>query len=164
MFRFIDFSFRNFLVNNINIPQGKHLTGYPRGVPNIGVTHVVTLRFGFDQGHHVFISTQLQSQKEEMTTSAKMTSSRRVAAVKIKVSKRLLKLIEEHHTNSLRTMYLRHYQPLSDENHDLFWVTRLPPPAKKQLRVHLCVVRGGDVLDWTDQEIGTKIIHMYKNK
>ena len=93
-----------------------------------------------------------------------MTTSRRVPAVKIKMSRRLFELIEKHHTSSLRHLFLQHYQRLDNGNHDYLWVTRLPPGVKNLLRLHLCVVRRGDVLDWTDQEIGRKIIQMFNKK
>ena len=87
-----------------------------------------------------------------------MTTSRRVPAVKIKLSKRLYDTIVEHHKNCMKVLFINHYEPLPDGNHDRLWVTRLPPIVKRQARLHLSVLRSGDVFDWGDEEIGTKII------
>ena len=92
-------------------------------------------------------------------TSVTMTTSRHVAAVTIKLAKRVYDAIVEHHKDCMKVLFLKHYEPLSDGNHDRLWVTRLPPSVKKQVRLHLTVLRNGDVFDWTDTEIGTKIIY-----
>ena len=91
-----------------------------------------------------------------------MTTSRRLPAVIIKTTKRLWKTIKKHHRDCLKTMFRDHYQPLPDGKPDRFWVTRLTPEVKKQLRLHFCVIRFGDVLDWTDKEIGTEILKFYR--
>ena len=91
-----------------------------------------------------------------------MTTSRQVPSVKLKMSRRLLRGIEEHHRHCLRTLFHGNYKPLPDGQPDRLWVTRLPKVVKYQLRLHLCVVRFGDIFDWTDKEIGTKILYMYR--
>ena len=91
-----------------------------------------------------------------------MTTSRQVPAVKIKMSRRLLKRIEEHHKNMLLTLFQVHYRSLPDGQPNRLWVTGLPTVVKHQLRLHLCVVRFGDIFDWTDTEIGTKILYMLR--
>ena len=90
-----------------------------------------------------------------------MTTSRRVPSVKIKLSKRLLEKIEEHHKSCLKLLFRKYYQPLPNGTPDRLWVTRLHPVVNKQVRLHLCVVKFGDVLDWTDEEVGTKILWIY---
>ena len=90
-----------------------------------------------------------------------MTTSRRLPALKVKLTKRVLGAIEEHHTTSLKTLFQEYYHPLPNGGPNRFWLTRLSPPLKKQVRLHLCVVRRGDLFDWTDEEVGTKILFMY---
>jgi len=88
-----------------------------------------------------------------------MTTSRRLPAAKVKLTKRLYESIIEHHKQCLKGLFFKFYEPLPDGNHDMLWVTRLPPSIKQQLRLHLSVVKRGDLFDWTDQEIGPRIIY-----
>ena len=93
----------------------------------------------------------------------KMTSSRRVPATTIKLTTRVYASIMEHHKHCLKDLFFKYYEPLPDGSHDRLWVTRLPGLVKNQVRLHLSVLKGGDVLDWTDEEIGTKIIYTINN-
>ena len=88
-----------------------------------------------------------------------MTTSRRVPAVTVRLTKRVHDGIIEHHKQCLKTLFFKFYEPLPDGNHDKLWVTRLPSVVKKQLRLHLCVTKRGDLFDWTDQEVGTRILY-----
>ena len=90
-----------------------------------------------------------------------MTSSRHVPAVTVKLSKRVLQGIEEHHKTCLRECFDCHYEPLANGRKNRAWVTGLSPQTKTQIRLHLCVVLRGDILDWTDEEVGKKILRMY---
>jgi len=92
-----------------------------------------------------------------------MTTSRRLPSQKVELTKRVLYEIEEHHWSCLRTIVQEHYKRLPNDKHDKFWVTRLLPSLKKQLRLHLCVFMRGDIFDWTDREVGTRIIFYCKD-
>ena len=94
-----------------------------------------------------------------MSSLMKMTSSRRVPGGTIVVTTRLYTSIMDHHKHCFKALFFKYYEPLPDGNHDRLWVTRLPPSVKNQVRLHLSVLRGGDCLDWTDEEIGKKIIY-----
>ena len=93
----------------------------------------------------------------------KMTSSRRVPGGRITLTTRMYISIKEHHKHCLKALFFEYYEPLPDGNHDRLWVTRLQPSVKNQVRLHLGVLRGGDIFDWTDEEIGTKIIYTINN-
>lgn len=88
-----------------------------------------------------------------------MTTSRHLPGGKVRLTKRLYDRIIEHHQHCLKVLFFKYYEPLPDGKHDMLWVTRLPPLEKHQLRLHLCVVQRGDVFDWTDQEIGKRLIY-----
>jgi len=92
-----------------------------------------------------------------------MTTSRRLPSQKVELTKRVLFEIEEHHNECLRIIVRQHYKRLPNGQHDKFWVSRLTPPLKKQLRLHLCVFMRGDCFDWTDREIGTRIIFICRD-
>ena len=92
-------------------------------------------------------------------TAVTMTTSRHLPAGTVKLTKRLYESIMEHHKHCLKILFFKYYEPLPAGDHDRIWVTRLSPSLKKQIRLHLSVLRRGDVFDWTDQEIGTKIIY-----
>ena len=87
-----------------------------------------------------------------------MTTVRRLPGGKVRLTHRLYESIIEHHKQCLKSLFFKYYEPLPDGNHDMLWVTRLPPSMKQQLRLHLSVVKRGDLFDWTDQEIGPRII------
>ena len=74
----------------------------------------------------------------------------------VKLSKRVLQGIEEHHKTCLRECFDCHYEPLANGRKNRAWVTGLSPQTKTQIRLHLCVVLRGDILDWTDEEVGKK--------
>ena len=78
--------------------------------------------------------------------------------LKVRISSRMLREIKKHHKYCLKELFIQYYEPLSNGNHDKLWVTHLPTSVKTQLRLHLSVLRDGDVFDWTDQQIGTKIL------
>ena len=88
-----------------------------------------------------------------------MTTSRRLPGGKVRLTHRLYESIIEHHKQCLKALFFKYYEPLPDGNHDMLWVTRLPTSEKHQLRLHLSVVRRGDLFDWTDQEIGPRVIN-----
>ena len=88
-----------------------------------------------------------------------MTTSRRLPGGKVRLTHRLYESIIEHHKQCLKALFFKYYEPLLDGNHDMLWVTRLPPSEKHQLRLHLSVVKRGDLFDWTDQEIGKEVIY-----
>ena len=110
---------------------------------------------------HFFISSGVKTTKKTQKTSVRMTTSRRVPVVKIKTSKRLWLAIEEHHRQCLKTLFREHYKSLPDGRPNRLWVTRLTPVVKHQLRLHFCVTRFSDLFDWTDKEIGIKILYFY---
>ena len=92
-----------------------------------------------------------------------MTTSRHIpSAGTVRLTRRLYDAIEEHHKNNLQMLVLGHYKSFPDGTQDRLWVTRLRPYLKHQLRLHLSVVRRGDIFDWTDKEVGTKILKMNK--
>jgi len=127
---------------------------YPRGYNYNGISQITStsvLRFW---GHNIFLG-------HNYTHYLPMTSSRHVPAVVVKLSKRVLEGIEEHHKTCLRECFDCHYQPLANGHKNRSWVTGLAPQAKAQIRLHLCVVLRGDILDWTDDEVGRKILRMY---
>ena len=88
-----------------------------------------------------------------------MTTSRHLPGGKVTLTKRLYDGIIEHHQHCLKVLFFKYYEPLPDGYHDMLWVTRLPPSVKYQLRLHLCVVKRCDLFDWTDQEIGKRVIY-----
>ena len=90
-----------------------------------------------------------------------MTTSRRLPAVTIKTTKRLWTSVKNHHRDCLKKLFDVNYQSLPDGQPDKLWVTRLTPEVKHQLRIHLCVIKFGDLFDWTDKEVGTKILKFY---
>ena len=90
-----------------------------------------------------------------------MTTSRRLPAEIIKTTKRLWTSIKKHHRDCLNKLFRDHYQPSPDGQIDRLWVTRLTPEVKHQLRLHLSVIRFGDILDWTDKEVGIVILKFY---
>ena len=88
-----------------------------------------------------------------------MTTSRRLPGGKVALTKRLYEAIIEHHKHCLKALFFEYYEPLTDGKHDMLWVTCLPPLVKHKLRVHLSVVKRGDLFDWTDKEIGPRVLH-----
>ena len=91
-----------------------------------------------------------------------MTTSRNIqSSGTIRTTRRLYEAVVEHHNNCLQMLFLSHYQSLSDGTQDRLWIRRLQPYLKHQIRLHLCVVRRDDIFDWTDKEVGTKILRLY---
>ena len=95
-------------------------------------------------------------------TPVKMTTSRRLPSQRVEVTKRVLHELEEYHRRCLRTFVSEHYQKLPNGQDDKFWLTRLTSPLKEQVRLHLCVVLRGDIFDWTDREVGSRLIFLCK--
>ena len=90
-----------------------------------------------------------------------MTTSQRLPAVIIKTTQRLWESIKKHHRNCLNKLFVDNYQTLPDGQPDTLWVTRLTPELKHQARLHYSVIRFGDLLDWTDKELGINILKFY---
>jgi len=80
----------------------------------------------------------------------------------LKMKYGLFRLTQVHHKKCLRNVFLTHYEPLTDNyKPNKSWTTYLSVDVMKDLRLHLSWVRGGDVIHWTDKQIGMKIVCNY---
>ena len=81
---------------------------------------------------------------------------------KMKMGWGLYRLTQQYHRKYLRKLFLIHYTPLvKGYRPNRFWTTHLPVDVMTEFRIHLSWVRGADVTDWTDEQIGMKIVDTY---
>ena len=82
------------------------------------------------------------------------------------ISAKLFRLTQEHHRACLRRLFLRHYEPLviGDKlQPNRQWTVDVNEQVMNSLRLHLTWVLGGEVFQWTDEQIGIKILKLLSN-
>ena len=74
----------------------------------------------------------------------------------------LFRETKSYHEISLKEMFLKHYQPLSDGQVNKEWMTNISESTMKKFRVHLSWVMGCNVFDWSKENIGQQILESLK--
>ena len=89
--------------------------------------------------------------------------SHRSKMTKMRLGSKLFQVTQLHHKKCLQEVFLRYYEPYCKGfKPNVHWTTHVPMEVMSDLRLHLSWVFGGDVTHWTDEQIGIKIVKMYK--
>jgi hypothetical protein len=81
------------------------------------------------------------------------------------ITQRLFLLTQQHHRNCLRQMFLRYYEPqVVNGRHqpNPNWTVGMSKIQMNTLRLHLTWVLKGEVFHWTNEQIGKKMLKIFK--